>query len=144
MMQYYRYSKGIHVDHESISLKEALDLVQYQETASTNKDNYLGFSYEDSDATIQFVRKSLSEWILDVPFYRDGEFLYAKDAIVSHRVVLDLVTRFFDPEDPITKSLRLGEHKEFEQSLEREYGIVLKDVDLEKELNQVLNEKDRS
>ncbi len=128
------------VDHQTISLKDALNLVQYQETASTNKDNYLGFTYEDTDATIQFVRMTYSEWIIDIPYYENGEFFKAKDSRVSHSVVLDIVTRFFNPSDPMTRALTEGKYDEFETILENDYGIVLLDVDLEKELNDLLND----
>ncbi|RMG31782.1 MAG: hypothetical protein D6732_14345 [Methanobacteriota archaeon] len=141
-MHYFRYSQGITIDHDRISVKEALELVQHQETASTNKDNYLGFTYEDSDATIQFVRKSHTKWIMDVPYYHDGEFVKAKDSEVSHSVVLDIVDRFFNPSDPMTKALIEGKYDDFEKIIEKEYGIVLLDVDLERELQQWLNDNE--
>ncbi len=137
-MQYYRYSRGIQIDHETLTIKEALELIRTQETALSNKENYLGFTYENNDATIQFVRKTMTEWIIDIPFYEKGEFTKAVDAEIPHSLVIDIVTRFFDPKDPLTKSLMDPNYSLFEQILLKDYGVKLSEVDLKKELDDML------
>ncbi len=132
-MKHYRFSNDTQVDDRSVTLKEALALMDDQESMATNMENYIGFTHDDCDATIQFVRKTAVEWIVDVPYYKDGEFVKAVDATIPHRFAIDIVERFFDKDDPLTQALISEEFEKFESIFHSDYKIRLVEVDLETE-----------
>lgn len=73
-----------------VNLKEALREV---DKFSTVEGNFVGFINEKEE-TIQFVRFEEDQWLIDVPIFQDGKFLYSLQDEIKYSQVKGIVTNF--------------------------------------------------
>lgn len=77
-----------------ISLGEALKEVTKFPTVDEYDGGFVGFINAKGE-TIQFLRFSKNEWLLDVPILKEGVYDYSSQANLTMSEVKDAVTRFF-------------------------------------------------
>ena len=124
----YGYSDETTLISQPVRLIEALGLLDGQDTQEVNKNNYIGFQLLDSEACFQFMRISKDNWILDLPIYKKGEFVVAKQSQVPKEVVQQLVLSLYDKKNDMKELLLNEEYDKLEHFIKRKWNISLNKV----------------
>ncbi len=72
-----------------VNLEEALRELDDHKAV---EGNFIGFVSE-KDETIQFIRYSKDEWLIDVPVIIDGEYAYSLQDNLKHSQAKEIVSR---------------------------------------------------
>ena len=80
----------------SITLKDALDVIDQFPTLDDYKGNLIGF-YNDKGAGVNFIRREINVWLLDIPPQEGDDEFYVSlsDDTLSTEAVKEIVNSFF-------------------------------------------------
>lgn len=78
-----------------LELEQALAEID-KHTAS--EGNFIGFINE-SDETIQFIKRDTDDWLIDVPVLKDGRYAYSLQDQIVDAQVREIVRRLFKGEE---------------------------------------------
>lgn len=124
-LEVFGYSHETTLVDERVTLRIALELLRNQQNLTEEPENYIGFNIPQTNGIIQFVRIDLHRWILDIPYYEQGEFTHAKSVETTTRVVYDLVSLFFNKDSSIYQYLLSENYALLESEIESQYNLHL-------------------
>ncbi len=111
-------------------LDDVLFFVDNQPDVSVDPNNYIGLSIKQGSlGALQFIRIDQTNWIMDIPYFENEHFSYAKVAQLSHRLVMDMIRQFYEDKNSIFTSIRDYDYESLEEYLMNQYSIELTLVD---------------
>lgn len=97
-MLVHLYSRGEDFFDQKLSVHEACQLIELQQTVDEEEESFIGFTHPDhKDATVQFIRIKKNEWIMDIPMFKGETYLGTMVTKIDHSHVLIIVNTFYHP-----------------------------------------------
>jgi len=79
---------------EEVDLEEAIKEMYRFPTEDSFEGNFIGFHNTQGD-TIQFVRFSENEWLVDVPVLKDGKYSHSLQDTITHSKAIEILKQFY-------------------------------------------------
>lgn len=97
MLNYFKHAPDEEVEDIPISLKRALQELENLPIEQEIQDSFLGFTRKGK--TIQFIRYEDDFYLIDIPLFKEGEFIGSKQAELTLAKAKCIVTLFANDEE---------------------------------------------
>ncbi len=121
-------SHGRSFENEPVSIKEAFYLIETHQDMREEPENYIGFSYPgEKDTVLQFIRIDHDNWIIDIPMYKENNYIASIQSKIGISAVFAIVHEYYSPTE-FQKAMREHMYEKIKKICKNRWGITFNQV----------------
>lgn len=115
--------------NEKITLEEAFQLLEEHYSDEKDIENFIGFTHPDNDNVyIQFTRHTASLWTIDIPQFKQNEYVGSLSGKIIHDNVFAVVLEFFNGNSKFQKYILDTDYDSLLKLCKNRWGLYLENI----------------